>query len=585
MIGPTPLLDFFKRGEVARDVRLEAAQGTLAPRAYEQLAILVLLLEDPDVEIRATADETLSRIPEEALKAFLARSDVPIGLREFFADRGVFPDEMPDLSIDVEADEPLIQPEEVDDETLFGAENEDRETAQQRLQKMSFTERLRAAVKGSREMRTILIRDTNKMIAAAGTEQPEARGARSGSVREDGERVRRCAADDLQQPRLDEELRHRTEPGEESEDAARDLAPHHVSAERSRPRAAVGRSQRAGAAAHRRPQESSGEAVGQGPRVNLETHARFAQRSTRSARRVFQRLGSPAPPSISKWTGPGCGFSSGQRPFSSRFFRHQIDRLGRCARRARRRPGAGSRAPTGCRSASAWGTKSGSTRRGAGLAIEGDDLSGRSRSEQAALEEIFLSAKASGGDIGHRSLRLLVFQQSFEHTDRRVERRALAARGVAVPAAVAQLLLKQSVDETIACLAEIGADRKHPSVDTGLDLAFEERRVAELLAPGAAVAHLADGPSHPIARRVHTEISQQLERVLGGDPGVRHERRAAPMAIRSLKVQQASAPTLRGHTRSLTRNARVGLADQVAHDLPADRRIRVEQPLEGVHQI
>src|SRR5918996_1147810 len=66
------------------------------------------------------------------------------------------------------------------------------------------------------------------------------------------------------------------------------------------------------------------------------------------------------------------------------------------------------------------------------------------------------------------------------------------------------------------------ADRKHPSVDTGLDLAVEERRVAELLAPGAAVAHLVDGPSHPIARRVHAEISQQLERVHGRDPGVRY---------------------------------------------------------------
>src|SRR5467141_2523989 len=98
--------------------------------------------------------------------------------------------------------------------------------------------------------------------------------------------------------------------------------------------------------------------------------------------------------------------------------------------------------------------------------------------------------------------------------------------------------MKKSVGETIAGLAEIRTDRKDPSVDTGLHLPFEERRVAELLAPGAAPAHLADGPSHPIARRVHAEISQQLERVLGGDPGVRYERRAAPMASRPLKVQQ-----------------------------------------------
>src|SRR5262249_30740916 len=161
VIGPTPLLDFFKRGEVERDVRMEAAQGTLAPRAHEQLAILVLLLEDPDAEIRQTADDTLSRIPEAALKAFLARADVPIGLREFFADRGIFPDEMPQIQIEV--DEPLLDAAaegDAGDASIFGDESDDRETAQQRLQKMSFTERLRAAVKGTREMRSILIRDT-----------------------------------------------------------------------------------------------------------------------------------------------------------------------------------------------------------------------------------------------------------------------------------------------------------------------------------------------------------------------------------------------------------------------------------------
>jgi len=173
VIGPTPLLDFFKRGEVERDVRMEAALGTLAPRAYEQLAILVLLLEDPDQEIRRTADETLSKIPEDALKTFLARSDVPIGLREFFADRGIFPDEMPDITAEVDVEEPLLDAAADSDEALFGDENEDRATAQQRLQKMSFTERLRAAVKGTREMRAILIRDTNKMISAAVLSSPK----------------------------------------------------------------------------------------------------------------------------------------------------------------------------------------------------------------------------------------------------------------------------------------------------------------------------------------------------------------------------------------------------------------------------
>jgi len=170
VIGPTPLLDFFKRGEVDRETRLLAAEGGLAPRALEQLSILVLLLEDSDAEIRATADETLGRIPEESLRAFLSRSDVPIGLREFFGDRGIFPDEMPEIKVDEEGEAPLV---EGDDDLDLGDEHETKESATQRVAKMGFPEKLKAAVKGSREMRAILIRDPNKMISAGVLSSPK----------------------------------------------------------------------------------------------------------------------------------------------------------------------------------------------------------------------------------------------------------------------------------------------------------------------------------------------------------------------------------------------------------------------------
>lgn len=165
-MGPTPLLDFFKRGEVERDVRLQAAQGTLAPRAHEQLAILVLLLEDPDREIRETADETLNKIPVEALEKFLARSDVPVDLREFFGDRGIFPAEIP--PIEVEFDDPLIDAEDPD-----GEADEVRVSGSQELAAMNFPQRLRAAMKGTREQRAILIRDPNKMICASVLSSPK----------------------------------------------------------------------------------------------------------------------------------------------------------------------------------------------------------------------------------------------------------------------------------------------------------------------------------------------------------------------------------------------------------------------------
>ena len=59
----TPLLDFFRRGEVARDVRLLAAQGALAPRPLEQLGLLMLLVDDSDPAIAAAAESTLKAIP------------------------------------------------------------------------------------------------------------------------------------------------------------------------------------------------------------------------------------------------------------------------------------------------------------------------------------------------------------------------------------------------------------------------------------------------------------------------------------------------------------------------------------------
>lgn len=174
MSEPTPLLDFFRKGEVERDVRMLAAQGGLAPRAHEQLELLMLLLEDPDAEIRQTADETLNNIPVESLQAFLGRSDVSVGLREFFADRGVFPAEIPTI---VEFDDPLIDTSDEfelsDEDADLLAEGADRDSATKMLSKLNFPQRLKAALKGTKEIRSILIRDSNKMICQTVLSSPK----------------------------------------------------------------------------------------------------------------------------------------------------------------------------------------------------------------------------------------------------------------------------------------------------------------------------------------------------------------------------------------------------------------------------
>lgn len=85
--GPFP--ELFRRGDAPRDVRLFAARRGLASPAAEQLALLLMLAEDLDVEVAVSATETIDGIPASALAGHLARADVPEALRAHFAARGV----------------------------------------------------------------------------------------------------------------------------------------------------------------------------------------------------------------------------------------------------------------------------------------------------------------------------------------------------------------------------------------------------------------------------------------------------------------------------------------------------------------
>jgi hypothetical protein len=195
----SPLIDFFRRGEVARDVRLLAAQGALAPRAQEQLALLVLLADDPDPEIRRATGITLDRLPLEPLRAFMSRPDTTPEMRKFFANRGVEPPEtvpgspapaLPDF------DDPLVDtlselPEIADlpEDPGQGA----REPKM--LSSLSVLDRMKLAMKGTREQRSVLVRDSNKLVSAAVLSSPKVNEAeieaftKMGNVSEDVMRI------------------------------------------------------------------------------------------------------------------------------------------------------------------------------------------------------------------------------------------------------------------------------------------------------------------------------------------------------------------------------------------------------------
>jgi hypothetical protein len=169
----SPLIDFFRRGEAARDVRLLAAQGALSSAAQEQLALLVLLSDDGDAEVAAAADATLTALPIDALRSFLARAGVPSEMKTFFAGRGIAPASVPSP----DDSQPLLEPDDDDDED-DEPEEEDatdagKNAAPRILSGLPVKKKMKLAFKGTREQRAQLIRDPNKIVSAAVLSSPK----------------------------------------------------------------------------------------------------------------------------------------------------------------------------------------------------------------------------------------------------------------------------------------------------------------------------------------------------------------------------------------------------------------------------
>ena len=165
----SPLIDFFTRGEVAHDVRLLAAQGALAPRAQEQLALLVLLADDPDPEVAAATAATLAALPDEAVRRFLCLPEATPEMRAFFAARGIAVPADAVAAAPPEADAPLV-------DTLADlpdVPDAEAEPEQKSISSLTVLERMKLAMKGTREQRAVLVRDSNKLVSAAVLSSPK----------------------------------------------------------------------------------------------------------------------------------------------------------------------------------------------------------------------------------------------------------------------------------------------------------------------------------------------------------------------------------------------------------------------------
>ena len=166
----SPLIDFFRRGEVASDVRQLAASGGFAPTVLDQVALLLILMDDGDQQIAETAKRTIDALPRDAVGRFLTRGEVPEQIRGFFVARGIDPAGPVEAATSTApvTEEPLL-PTTAEEEAV----SEDTPAEPQVLANLPIMQRIKLAMKGTREHRAQLIRDSNKLVSMAVLSSPK----------------------------------------------------------------------------------------------------------------------------------------------------------------------------------------------------------------------------------------------------------------------------------------------------------------------------------------------------------------------------------------------------------------------------
>src|SRR5262245_35146961 len=106
------------------------------------------------------------------------------------------------------------------------------------------------------------------------------------------------------------------------------------------------------------------------------------------------------------------------------------------------------------------------------------DFTRGSPPKKSALEQILLAAPSRRPNLRPGSNRTIVLEQSLQRANRRVERRPLAVRLFAVPAAVIQLFAHEALSQGLGRPPEIRAKRQHAPVDARLNFASKEGKPA-----------------------------------------------------------------------------------------------------------
>ncbi len=178
-------MEVLRAGKVPHLIRRKAADGDLPVPLEEKIEILVTLCHDTDETTRGRAFETLKNWdfaelgqvfanPQTSVAVldFAVRYLLPIReeLAESLAGNPALPEPLQNL---IQNDAGKSVPSEAVEENAAAGEPAERQTLVQKINAMTVAEKINAALMGSQEERTILVRDANKIVARAVLQSPK----------------------------------------------------------------------------------------------------------------------------------------------------------------------------------------------------------------------------------------------------------------------------------------------------------------------------------------------------------------------------------------------------------------------------
>lgn len=191
----------YARKDAPGEMKLEAARGEIALSDMDMVTLLYFLAHDPDTEVRGTAIRTLRAMPESRVLAvaddatahpmildmlahlhyqkgeiaakLLSHPSIDSKTLDFLMENPAEPDEVAEPAPLPESGEPEEEnPGAIEEMEDVDEESEEFQSKYQLSMKMEVSEKIKVALTGDKEWRTLMIRDSNKLVASSVVKNP-----------------------------------------------------------------------------------------------------------------------------------------------------------------------------------------------------------------------------------------------------------------------------------------------------------------------------------------------------------------------------------------------------------------------------